>query len=121
MRLDWSPIMLFLVLMLKASGSQHGYFCLQAHLAFGGEILVVTSGKVLLPFVGLRQGMLLNILYCTRCSHHKEFSRDFHGGPAVKNLPAKIGDMGSIRGWGSKIPRAAEQLSPCTTTTEPAL
>ena len=112
--------MLFFVLMLKASGSQLGYFCLQAHLAFWGEILVFTSGKVLLPFVGLRQGMLLNILYCTRCSYHKGFSKDFPGGPAVKNLPAKVGDTGSIRGWGSKIPHATEQLSPCTTTAESA-
>ena len=78
-------------------------------MALWGEILFVTSGKVLLPFVELRQGVLLNILYCTRRSHHREFSRDFHGGPAVKNLPAKVGDRGSIRGRGTKIPHAAEQ------------
>ena len=36
----------------------------------------------------------------------------------VKNLPANIGDMGLIPG-----PERfhVEQLSPCTTTTEPAL
>ena len=38
----------------------------------------------------------------------------------VKNLPANAGDMGSIPSPG-KIPHATEQLSPCATTTEPAL
>ena len=31
----------------------------------------------------------------------------------VKNLPCKAGDVGSIPGWGTKIPPAIEQLSPC--------
>ena len=44
----------------------------------------------------------------------------FPGGTVVKNLPANAGDMGSIP-WSRKIPHAMEQLSPCTTTTEPAL
>ena len=38
----------------------------------------------------------------------------------VKNPPANAGDRGLSPGLG-KIPHAAEQLSPCTTTTEPAL
>ena len=37
--------------------------------------------------------------------------RDFPGGPVVKNLPCKAEDMGSIPGWGTKIPQVAEQLS----------
>ena len=37
----------------------------------------------------------------------------------VENLPCSAGDTGLIPGWGTKIPRAEEQLSPCTTTTEP--
>ena len=41
----------------------------------------------------------------------------FPGGAVVKNPPANAGDTGS----GGKSPHAAEQLSPCTTTTEPAL
>ena len=36
----------------------------------------------------------------------------------VKNPPAKAGDTGSSSG---KIPHAMEQLSPCATTTDPAL
>ena len=43
----------------------------------------------------------------------------FPGGPVVKNLPASGGSMGSIH-----CPQrfhAAEQLSPCTRTAEPAL
>ena len=38
----------------------------------------------------------------------------------VKNPPANAGDMGSSTGPG-KFPRAAEQLNPCATTTEPVL
>ena len=36
----------------------------------------------------------------------------------TKNPPSNAGDMGSIPGWGTKIPHAMGQLSPCTTTTE---
>ena len=46
--------------------------------------------------------------------------RDFRGGTVVKNPPANAGDMGSIS-WSGKIPHAAEQLSPCATTTEAVL
>ena len=45
---------------------------------------------------------------------------DFPGGPVVKNPPCNAGDVGSITGWGTKIPHAAGQLSPRTTTTEPS-
>ena len=38
---------------------------------------------------------------------------DLPGGPVVKNLPCNAGDVGSIPGWGTKIPPAAKQLSPC--------
>ena len=44
--------------------------------------------------------------------------QDFPGGPVVKNLPSNAGDPGSIPGWGTKIPHAMGQLSPCATTTE---
>ena len=43
---------------------------------------------------------------------------DFPGGPVVKNSPSNAGDPGLIPGWGTKIPHAAGQLSPCATTTE---
>ena len=46
--------------------------------------------------------------------------RDFPGGAVVKNLPASAEDTRSFDPWSRKIPHAAEQLSPCTTTTEPA-
>ena len=36
----------------------------------------------------------------------------------VKNPPYSAGDAGLIPGQGTKIPHAAGQLSPCTTTTE---
>ena len=41
------------------------------------------------------------------------------GGPVVKNPPSNAGDVGSIPGRRTNIPRAVGQLSPCTTTTEP--
>ena len=36
----------------------------------------------------------------------------------VKNPPANAGH--GFKPWSGKIPHAAEQLSPCATTTEPA-
>ena len=42
----------------------------------------------------------------------------FPGGPVVKHLPSNAGAVGSIPGWGTKIPRATEQLSPRATTRE---
>ena len=44
---------------------------------------------------------------------------DLPSGLVVKNLPCNAGDVGSIPGQGTKIPQAAEQLSPCPRTTEP--
>ena len=40
-------------------------------------------------------------------------------GPGVKNPPCNAGDVGSILDPGMKIPKAAGQRSPSTTTTEP--
>ena len=51
-------------------------------------------------------------------SFFKLLSRDFLGGPAVKNPPYNARDMGLIPGQGTKIPQAAGQLSPHATTTE---
>ena len=39
-------------------------------------------------------------------------SKDFPGGPVVKNLPTNAGDAGSIPGQRIKIPHATRQLSP---------
>ena len=47
-------------------------------------------------------------------------TRDFPGGPVVKNLPSNAGDVGLIPGRGTKIPQAVGQLSPWATTTVPA-
>ena len=49
----------------------------------------------------------------------KQHRRDFPDGPVVKNLPSKAGGADSTPGWGTKVPRAAEQLSMRTTTGEP--
>ena len=45
---------------------------------------------------------------------------DFLGGAVVGNPPANAGDN-VFKPWSGKIPHAVEQLSPCATTTEPAL
>ena len=50
----------------------------------------------------------------------KDLFGDFPGGTVVENLPANAGDTGSSPGPG-RSHMAVEQLSPCTTTTEPAL
>ena len=39
----------------------------------------------------------------------------------VKNLPCNAGDTSLIPGWGTKIPRAAEQPSTATTESMPQL
>ena len=45
-------------------------------------------------------------------------TRDFCGGPVVKNPPANAGDMGLIPDRETKIPPAKGQLSLWATTTE---
>ena len=40
-------------------------------------------------------------------------------GPVVKNPPCNSGDVGSIPGWGTKIPHPTEQLSPHAATMMP--
>ena len=37
---------------------------------------------------------------------------DLPGGPTVKNLPFNSGNMGSIPGQGTMIPRVMEQIKP---------
>ena len=45
--------------------------------------------------------------------------RDFPGGGVVKNPPCNAEDVGSIPGWGTKIPHSTEQLSLNSATTVP--
>ena len=44
---------------------------------------------------------------------------NFPGDPMVKNPPCNVGDMNLIPGQETKIPRAAQQLSQHTLTTDP--
>ena len=37
----------------------------------------------------------------------KPFMKDFHGGQVVKTLSSNAGGVGSVSGWGVKIPHAA--------------
>ena len=51
--------------------------------------------------------------------HEDNRSRDFPGGPVVKNLLSNAGDTGSIPGQGTKIPHATGKLSLSAANTEP--
>ena len=56
-------------------------------------------------------------LSTTNIKSKKELlGKDFPGGPVVKSLPSNARDAGSIPGWGTTIPHAMGQLSPCTAT-----
>ena len=46
--------------------------------------------------------------------------RDFPGCLVIKNLPSTAGHGGLILAWGTTIPDASGQLSPCPSTAEPA-
>ena len=50
----------------------------------------------------------------------KNHERDFPGVPVVKSPPCNERDEGSALGWGTEILHDAEQLSPQTTTADPA-
>ena len=45
-------------------------------------------------------------------------SRYHPGGPVVKNPSSNAGDIGSILGWGTKIPHATGQLGLSTAARE---
>ena len=45
--------------------------------------------------------------------------RDFSGCPAVKNPPSNAWDVGSIPGWGTKIPHDIGQISLHAAAREP--
>ena len=52
------------------------------------------------------------VWYKTRqCGCFKSQSRDFSGGPVVKNTLCSAGDAALVPGPGTKIPHATEQLS----------
>ena len=55
-----------------------------------------------------------------KLSEKNLLDQNYPGGAVVKNPPANAGDTGSSP-WSGKIPHAVQQLSLCTTTTEPAL
>ena len=64
-----------------------------------------------LMFVGKRVHTVGFYLYQVLEQVKAICARDYPGGPVVKNPPCNAGDLGSIRGWGTKIPHATEQLS----------
>ena len=66
----------------------------------------------------VQAGLQMNTLHTQNAI--ESLLRGFPGGTVVKNPPANAGGHG-FKPCSGEIPHAAEQLSPCTTTTEPAL
>ena len=52
--------------------------------------------------------------------HLRDYNKNFLGGPVVKNPPCSEGDTSSTPGRETNILYAMGQLSPHTTTREPA-
>ena len=71
-----------------------------------------------MPILVRLEGHLRTAVVAVRTDPHGVDPGDFTGGPLVKNLPSSAGDMSSIPHWRNKIPHAAGQLSPRTTTRE---
>ena len=63
-------------------------------------------------------GVFLEYIVAEKKLKKKKVKEDFPGGPVIKHLPCNAGDVGLIPGWGTRIPHAVEQLSPCAPTTE---
>lgn len=55
----------------------------------------------------------------SRALSNKNSSRDFRGGPEVRNLPSDAGVVDSVSGLDAKTAHAAGQLSPHASTPEP--
>ena len=68
--------------------------------------------------LGLTFHTSVNNTGSSRAMPSKYWSRDYPGGPGVKNPPSNTGDLGSIPGWGTRIPHAEGLLSPHTATRE---
>ena len=49
----------------------------------------------------------------------EDVTGDSPGGPVVENPPSNARGAGLIPGWGTKIPDAVGQLSPCLATPAP--
>ena len=56
------------------------------------------------PFHSCEQRLLIKLSTEKKKKQKTMPSRDFPGGPVVKNLPSNAGDTGSIPGQGTKTP-----------------
>ena len=101
-----------------SSSSIHGIF--QARVLEWGAIafsFMVTHlyNKNIKPFIVIMQECKWEVSKWGRALAwyflKKKQPWDFPGGPVLKSLPCPAGDMGSIPGWGTKIPHGMEQLS----------
>ena len=101
--------------------------CCQWSECFHSSCSVVLSCTQIAQFLPLPQED--NGSACVR-SHSLDFrgrkvikskdERDFPGCLVIKNLPSTAGHGGLILAWGTTIPDALGQLSPCPSTAEPA-
>ena len=64
-------------------------------------------------WIYLSQTLFSLVAWCKtrQCGCFKRQSRNFPGGPVVKNPPCSAGDAALMPGPGTKTPHAAEQLS----------
>ena len=96
------------------------------HISFYIFALKANANKIIINFllfslyIHLQPSQRIFNLFSATKSFQLKKKQGFPGGAVVKNPPANAGDTGS-EPWSGKIPRAVEQLSPCTTTTEPEL
>ena len=95
------------------------FFCFLGMLLL---LILLLIGLLVILWEMLTHWILLIILQAIivnpRRRIPKYLTRDFPGGPVVKNLPCHAGDAGSIPGQGTKIPHAEGQLSLHATSRE---
>ena len=88
------------------------FFCFLGMLLL---LILLLIGLLVILWEMLTHWILLIILQAIivnpRRRIPKYLTRDFPGGPVVKNLPCHAGDAGSIPGQGTKIPHAEKQLN----------
>ena len=88
----------------------------EASSHYNPEVQGMDVGTSLLSIPSVLFKRFSNFAYAARKQKPSENqSGDFPGGLVVNNLPCNTGDVGSIPGWGTKIPHASEQPGPHAT------
>ena len=91
----------------------HSAFCPTLWRIFSEDVYSVCSFSI-----NLSSSLTRTSFQLTPHLHLKCCSRDYPRGSVVQNLSSNKGDVGLSFGWGTKIPHATGQLSPCAMTGE---